>query len=793
MLLSTRWMRDYCDVNVSDKEFTEGMTRSGSKVETWEHEGKDIKNVVVGRVLEISRHPDSDHLWVCKVDAGTGSPLQIVTGAQNVKAGDTVPVALDDSYVGGKHIVAGELRGVLSQGMLCSLPELGLNAAHDFPYATDDGIFILGDDCDKTVGADIHTAIGLDDFLVDFEITPNRPDCLSVIGLAREASATFGVPLRVKKPEVKTSGGDVKDELSVRIDEPSLCYRYAGAVVKNVRIKPSPLWIRQRLRASGVRPINNIVDITNFVMLEYGQPMHAFDRRYLSGNSVIVRRAAAGESITTLDGNKRVLSDEMLVIADADKPVAVAGIMGGEYSGIMDDTDTIVFESACFNGVSVRKTAKKLGMRTEASSRYEKGLDPASCLDCLSRALELVVELGAGDVVDGVIDVYPAPRSQTVIDFEPDWVNSFIGIDLSADEQKKILESLFFEVKDGRIYVPSWRTDVEHKADISEEIARFYGYNNIPDRPLRGVAEGRLTPVQEYMRSLNAAMIAMGYTEVQTYSFISPKAYDKIRLPADSPLRDSVTIINPLGEDSSVMRTTALPTILDVASRNFNYRNARACLYEPATVYVNRGFEELPDEKSVLVTAAYGQDVDFFTEKGTVERLLDLAGIKGCDVEAVSDDPTFHPGRTARFVLDGETIALVGQIHPLVAENYGISVPVYCVQVDIDAVERLRVREKTYRPLPRFPASSRDLAFVCPAAIPVILIEKIIAKAVGDILESIELFDVYRGAALGEGKKSVAFTMSLRSPDRTLTDAEANDAMNRAIEACAAAGCELRK
>ncbi|MCR5040867.1 MAG: phenylalanine--tRNA ligase subunit beta, partial [Clostridia bacterium] len=432
MLLSYRWLRDYCGVDLPPRELCEGLTRSGSKVESFRYEGEGVSNVVVGRVLSIVRHENSDHMWVCQVDVGAGEPVQIVTGAQNVREGDFVPAALNDSYVGGKHIVSGELRGVRSDGMLCSLPELGLNAEHDFPYATDDGIFILGDDCDKTVGLDIREAIGLNDLLIDFEITPNRPDCLCVTGLAREAAATFGLPFALKKPAVGKTHGDVGGMLSVRIDNPGLCYRYAGAVVENVRVAPSPRWLRERLRASGVRPINNIVDITNFVMLEYGQPMHAFDKRYIDGDSIIVRNAREGESITTLDGQKRELSPEMLVIADANKPVAVAGVMGGEYSGIMPDTTTLVFESACFNGVSVRKTAKKLGMRTEASSRYEKGLDSDACMTCLTRALELVELLDAGDVVSGAIDVYPAPKKQTVIDFTPDWVNSFIGIDVSA-------------------------------------------------------------------------------------------------------------------------------------------------------------------------------------------------------------------------------------------------------------------------------------------------------------------------------------------------------------------------
>ncbi|MBR3588018.1 MAG: phenylalanine--tRNA ligase subunit beta, partial [Clostridia bacterium] len=476
MNLSKKWLNDYVELDVSDKQFADDMTISGSKVEGYEKEGEELVNIVVGKVESLERHPDSDHLWICQINVGREENLQIVTGAQNLTAGDIVPVALDNSVVfGGHKIKKGKLRGVESNGMLCSLGELGLTI-HDFPYAVEDGIFVLGDDCDKTLGMDIHHAIGLNDVITEFEITSNRSDCLSIIGLAREAAATFDKELKVEEPVVKGSGGDVNEILSVEIKEPEKCYRYCGAVVKNVRIKPSPRWIRERLRACGVRPINNIVDITNFVMLEYGQPMHAFDLRYLDGGKVIVRNAKEGEKITTLDDIERNLTPEMLVIADENKPVAVAGVMGGEYSGIMDDTTTIVFESACFNGVSVRRTSKALGLRTEACTRYEKELNPASCETCLKRALQLVELLDAGDVVDGIVDCFPTPKEAVKLAFEPEWVNNFIGIDVSAEEQKKMLEKIGFTVENGVITAPYFRNDIEHKADISEEIARFYGY-----------------------------------------------------------------------------------------------------------------------------------------------------------------------------------------------------------------------------------------------------------------------------------------------------------------------------
>ena len=795
MDLSRRWLLDYVDVNdIDEKTFADDMTLSGSKVESWSTEGEELKNIVVGQILSLERHPDSDHMWICSVDAGDDAPIQIVTGAQNLKVGDYVPAALHNSVVHGGHkITKGKLRGVESCGMLCSLGELGLTV-HDFPYAIEDGIFVLGDDCDRTPGMDIKEAIGLNDTVTEFEITPNRPDCLSVVGLAREAAVTFGRKLTVPTNEYKTAGGDVKELLhSVTIDAPDKCYRYAGAVVKNVRVKPSPKWIRERLRASGVRPINNIVDITNFVMLEYGQPMHAFDLRYLDGGRVIVRNAAEGESITTLDGIERRLSPEMLVIADENKPVAVAGVMGGEFSGIMDDTNTIVFESACFYGPSIRKTAKKLGMRTEASGRFEKGLDPDGCLMSLKRALQLVEELDAGDIVDGVVDVYPNPKQQTVIDFCPDWVNNFIGINVSADEQKKILTDLEFEVKDGKIYVPSFRSDVEHKADISEEIARFYGFDKIAVRELQGAADGGLDDFQKFEKLIVSRCIALGLSEIVTYSFISPKAYDKIALPSDSALRKCVVISNPLGEDTGVMRTSMIPSMMDTLSRNYNNRNLSAFLFENGKVYIPNGEDELPDENRTLSIGMYGDGIDFFTLKGKAEALFAAAGVVGYDVEPVTDNPTFHPGRTARFTVENEEVALLGEIHPDVAENYSIGTKVYVASISVDKLFKYQHTKRVYKPSPRFPALTRDLAVVCDRITPVLLLEKLIAKAVGKTLEHISLFDVYQGEQIEKGKKSVAFSLRLRAADKTMTDAEADEAMNKAIKALDAVGAELRK
>ncbi|MBR4049966.1 MAG: phenylalanine--tRNA ligase subunit beta [Clostridia bacterium] len=792
MNLSKRWLHDYVNLDVTDKDFAAALTLSGSKVEGYETEGEELSNIVVARVESLEKHPDSDHLWICQVNVGAQENLQIVTGAQNLKAGDYVPAALDNSVVaGGKKIKKGKLRGVESAGMLCSLGELGLTV-HDFPNAIEDGIFVLGEDCDLTLGMDIREATGFNDVVTEFEITSNRPDCLSVIGLARETAVTYGMDFVEPTPVVEPGEGDVNDLLKVSIEAPELCYRYVGAVVKNVKIEPSPRWMRERLRASGVRPINNIVDITNFVMLEYGQPMHAFDLRYLEGNEVIVRNAKQGEKITTLDGIERELSEEMLVIADAKKPVAVAGVMGGEYSGIMDDTNTIVFESACFNGPSIRMTAKKLGMRTEASSRFDKQLDPKGCRTILDRALQLVQMLGAGEVVNGAVDCDCSDKTDFTLPFEPEWVNNFIGIDVSADEQKTILERLGCKVENGVITVPSFRGDLRHKADISEEIARFYGYDNIPDRQLAGVATAQYTPEQKFERLINNTMLACGLSELCTFSFISPKSYDKICLPADSLKRSCVVISNPLGEDTSVMRTTMLPSMLETLARNYNNRNAKAYLYELGKEYIWKGTDELPEEPQMLCMGMYGADCNFFTIKGIVEELLYKLGVEDYDVEAVTDNPSYHPGRTAVISKDGKVIGTLGEIHPQVLTNYGIGVKAYAAEISFDACFEMSNLKRTYKQLPKFPALTRDLAFVCKKSEPVLMLEKTIAQAVGKNLESIELFDVYEGSQIPEGMKSVAFNLKLRAADRTMTDEEADSAMKKAVKALEKIGISLR-
>ena len=791
MDLSIRWLKDYVDIgDISMRDFSEAMSMSGSKVEGWTTEFEDIKNVVVGKILSVEPHPDSDHLVICQLDVGQQEPVQIVTGASNVHVGDMVPAALHKSQLpNGVKITKGKLRGVMSNGMMCSIAELNLTKG-DFPYAAENGIFLLQEDCQ--VGQDIASAIGCNDTCVEFEITPNRPDCLSVLGLAREAAVTFGKELKMHTPQVKGCGGDVHDYLSVEVRNPQLCPRYTAKVVKNVKIGPSPRWMRERLRASGVRPIDNIVDITNYVMLEYGQPMHAFDIEYVKDHKIIVRNAVSGETIQTLDGVDRTLSEDMLVIADSEKASAVAGVMGGEHSGINENTHTVVFESACFKGSSVRITAKKLGMRTESSGRFEKGLDAQNCLPAVMRACELVELLGAGEVVDGVIDVDNTNYQPTRIHLDADWTNRFLGTDIPKEQMVKILTDLQFQMEGDEIIVPSFRSDVEHKADIAEEIARFYGYNNIPTTIAKGSPEGGYNEYQKFERVVNQNMLAQGMYEIMTYSFVSPKQYDKIRLPKDDPKRQSVVIRNPLGEDTSIMRTNAIPSMMDILSKNYNNRNGAVSLYEIGNEYIPVEGELLPDEVPNLVLGMYGDDKDFFTLKGVVENLLDTLAIREYDVDAKSDDPTFHPGRCAVLSKDGEEFGIIGEVHPLVCANYGINTRVYVGKLKLRKLFAMMDTQRSYVPMPKFPASTRDLALLCDDALPVMTMEKAIKAAAGKILEKIELFDVYKGSQIAEGKKSVAFNISMRASDRTLTDEEVNGAMSKILKALEELGAQIR-
>ncbi len=792
MNLSMKWLKEFVPVEMEPRAFAEAMTMSGSKVEGWEQEGAGIENVVVGKVLSIVKHPDSDHLVVCQVEVGGGEPLQIVTGAANLQEGDVVPVALSGSTLpGGVKIEKGKLRGVESSGMLCSLGELGLTL-HDFPYAVENGIFVLGDDCIRTPGTPICEAIGLDDTKVEFEITSNRPDCFSVLGLAREAAATFHHPFEVRRPAVRGGHGSVEGMLDVKVEEPSLCPIYSARIVKNVRVKPSPRWMRERLRAMGVRPINNIVDITNYVMLEYGQPMHAFDLRTIDEGKIRVRLAKDGETITTLDGVERTLTSQNLVIADAHKPVAIAGVMGGEYSGIMDDTTTIVFESACFNAVSVRLTARSQGMRTDASSRYEKGLDPNNCLPAVDRACELVELLDAGDVLDGTLMDNHASSEMRRIPLDAGWINRFLDLDLTKEQMKEILTPLGCLFDGDEILVPTYRPDLEHKADIAEEIARFYGYNRIPGTKLTGASEGKYTPEQLFRAKVSRTMQALGLSEIMTYSFISPKYYDKIRMPENDPLCRSIVIKNPLGEDTSIMRTVALPSMMETLARNYNNRNASASLFELASEYIPTAPDQLPVEKITLIAGMYGEDMDYFTLKGVAEELLETLGVTGYDVESSAEEYSYHPGRCAVLTVDGKRLGVLGEVHPLCVQNYGMKGRVYSFSFDLQTLFENRRQDVSYQPLPRFPAVTRDLALVCSDKIPVLTLEKAIRRGAGPLLERIDLFDVYRGEQIESGKKSVAFSIALRSPTSTLTDEQINAALKNVMAELEREGASLR-
>ena len=782
MKLSREWLGEYTTIGAPDKEYCDAMTMSGSKVEGWEVTGSEISRVVVGRVLSMERHTNSDHMWVCKIDVGGERELQIVTGAQNVNIGDLVPVALDGSTLpGGKEIRTGKLRGELSEGMLCSLGELGLEQ-RDFPYAIEDGIFILEEDC--LPGDDIRDVCGLNDSVVEFEITNNRPDCLSVRGLARESACTFHTPLTFAEPTVTAGHGDIHEKLSVEIKDAELCPRYTARMVKNIKIAPSPKWMRRRLRASGVRPINNIVDITNYVMLEYGQPMHAFDYACLHDGKIIVRRAEEGESLRTLDGNDHALTPGMLVIADPEGPVALAGVMGGANSEITDETTTIVFESANFLGHSIRKTAIALGMRTDASGRFEKGLDLFATVPAVDRACELVEMLGAGEVFDGTIDVLAKEPETTFIELDDKRINALLGADIPREFMTDTLTSLGFELNGNTLTVPSWRGDCTMLADIAEECARFWGYNKIEATDIRGAAtQGGYSEKTLFVRKLGTACRAMGYTEVMTYSFVSPSSLDKIKVPADSPLRDNYRILNPLGEDTSVMRTTALPSMLGVLSTNLSRRNMEAKLYEMATVYKKQPGKMLADERTVLTLGAYGGDVDFFALKGAVEALLCAARTPDVRFTADTETAAFHPGRCAA-VWSGDTrLGTLGQIHPDVCAAYGLDGATYCAEIDVVLLHDLEGAEPVYTPLPRFPAITRDIAVVCDAAVPVGELTECIRKAEKNVLRGVKLFDVYTGVGIPEGKKSVAFSLTLRSDDGTLTDDHAEEAVRAVLDA----------
>ena len=787
MKLPMSWLSEFVDMDgISNQEYDAKMTMSGSKVEEVVYLGREFKNVVTGKILSNVPHPDSDHLVICQVDVGKDEPIQIVTGAPNAIVGSVVPVALHKSTLpGGIKITKGKLRGVPSNGMMCSFEELGLTL-NDTPYGDPEGLLLMPEG--TPVGVDIRTVVGLDEYVAEFEITSNRPDCMSVIGLARETAATFDRELKLHTPVVKGCGGDINEHLSITNEAPDLCPRYTARLVKNIKIEPSPAWMRERLHAAGVRPINNIVDITNYVMLEYGQPMHAFDYACLKDQKIVIRRPAAGESIETLDGQMHELDENMVCIADGSRPTAVAGVMGGYDSEITDSTNMVVFESANFHGATVRVTAKKLGMRTEASGRFEKGLDPRMTVDAVNRACELVEMLGAGEVVDGIIDVDTTSAENKRLPFEPEKINALLGIDLTAEEQIAYLNKLGFKVENGEVIVPHFRTDISRMCDVAEEVARLYGYDNIPTTLFGGEAVlGALTPEQVFEKKIGEIARTCGFDEAFNFSFGNPKMYDDIALPADSIKRKSIQILNPLGTEFSVMRTTSLPSMLESLMHNLNHRNETASLYELYKVYLPKlnddgtvNPEQLPDEPHVLTLGSYGR-LSFFEFKGVIEKILEGCRIADISFEPVTDNPSYHPGRCAR-ILSGETeIGVFGTIHPLVAKKYGTGAEILAAELNVDLMFANVAPENVYHPLPKYPASTRDIAVLCDDVIPVAHMQKAIEKAVGTILESVSLFDVYRGKNIPEGKKSVAYSLKLRRSDRTLTDSECDEAMNKAI------------
>ena len=782
MNISRKWLKEFVEIEATDKEYADVLTLAGQKVETVTRMDAEIKNVVVGKVLSMARHENSDHMWVCLVDDGSAEPVQIVTGAQNVHEGDLVPVARHNSDLpGGVHITKGKLRGVASCGMLCSYAELGLTE-HDLPGVFADGIWILNDEpC--TPGQDINEIIGNDDTIVEFEITNNRPDCYSLLGLARESAAAFNLPMHHHTPVVKGgAAGDLPALLDVEVPAEDLCRRYTARMVRNVKIGPSPKWMRQRLRAAGIRPINNIVDITNYVMVEYGQPMHAFDYRYVSGGKIIVRRAGADTQLTTLDGNVRPLQPDMLVIADETKPVGLAGIMGGENSEIVTDTADVVFESANFDGTSIRQTALALGMRTDASAKFEKNIDPMMTLEAVNRACELVELLGAGEVLDGVIDILNDIPEEVTLPLEPEKINRLLGTDISTDDMKEYLRRLEIPVDGMTIHVPSFRPDLRMCADIAEEVGRLYGFNNIPTTMMRGTTtKGGYSPAQLLENQAGATARAMGFSEIITYSFVSPTIFDRIRIPADSPLRNTLKIQNPLGEDTSVMRTTALPSMLEILARNYAFHNKDVQLYELAKIYLPRDDSPLANEPKVFVFGAYGPHTTFYSLKGQVEALLRQLNIRPAEYTAQRENPSYHPGRCAALTIDGKPYGVLGQIHPLVAKTYGIDAEVYCAELDFTGLMQQQQPEATYHPLPKYPAINRDLALVCDESCTVGQLEHCIAAAGGNLLRDIRFFDVYRGAGIAPSKKSVAFSLTLRADDRTLTVAESEEATQKIL------------
>ncbi|MBU5478779.1 phenylalanine--tRNA ligase subunit beta [Eubacterium sp. MSJ-13] len=809
---SFSWIKAYVpDLDCTAQEYTDAMTLSGTKVEGFTEFDKNLDKIVVGKINKIEKHPDADKLVICQVQVDEdGKEVQIVTGASNVKEGQKVPVVLDGGHVASSHkdgesengfkIKKGKLRGVESFGMMCSIEELG-STTDMYPDAAKDGIYILSDNPeykDAKIGSDVVELLGLHDVRFEYEITSNRVDCFGMIGIAREVAATFGKELVV--PEVKETGNneDVNDYISVEVKTPELCPRYTARVVKNIKLAPSPEWMQRRLASVGIRPINNIVDITNYVMEEYAQPMHAYDLDKIEDRKIIVRKADKGEKFVTLDGQERELDDTMLMICDGKKPVGIAGIMGGENSMITDDVTTMLFEAATFDGTNIRLSGKKLGMRTDAQAKFEKGLDPNNAIDAMNRACQLVEELGAGEVVGGAIDYYPVKKEPIVIPYDADKINALLGTDIDEVTMVKYFEKLDLAVDTAKkeVIVPTWRQDLERLADLAEEVARFYGYDKIPmTLPESSATAGGLSEKLKHEKAARIVVEGYGFNEGMTFSFESPKVYDKLNLTEDDVLRKSIKITNPLGEDYSVMRTSALGGMLTSLSTNYNRRNKNVRLYELANVYLPKQLPltELPDERMQLTLGMYG-DGDFFTMKGVIETLMTKLGLKKkAEYDPEAGKAFLHPGRQAKVMYDGVQVAYLGEVHPVVQKNFAIGERTYIAVVDMKAIMDMADFEVKYEGVPKFPAMTRDISLSMKKEVLAGDVEKVISKKGGKLVESYELFDVYEGSQLVKGFKSLAYKIVFRAKDHTLKDDEVNAAMDKIIKALAEMDVELRQ
>ncbi|KAB1439506.1 phenylalanine--tRNA ligase subunit beta [Candidatus Galacturonibacter soehngenii] len=807
MITALSWIKEYVpDLDVSLQEYMDAMTLSGSKIEGYEKLDKNLENIVVGQIKKIERHPDADKLIICQVDVGKTERVQIVTGASNVKEGDKVPVVLDGGRVAGGHdggslpesgikIKKGKLRGIESNGMMCSIEELGSSKDY-YPEAPEEGIYIFEDDVE--VGSDAVEVLGLNDAVFEYEITSNRVDCFSVLGIAREVAATFGKKFVPPVVTVKENTEDVNDYVKVTVKDTDLCTRYCARVVKNIKIGPSPKWMQRRLAAHGIRPINNLVDITNYIMEEFGQPMHAYDLDLIEGKEIIVKRGNTGDKFVTLDGQERAIDDSVLMICDANKPVGIAGIMGGENSMITDSVSTLLFEAACFDGTNIRRSSKKVGLRTDASTKFEKGLDPNTAQLAIDRACQLIVELGVGEVVGGMVDVYETKREGKKVVLDSARINQILGTNIDEATMIGYFKNieLDYNAETKEVIIPSWRQDISHTADLAEEVARFYGYDNIPTTlPTGEATTGKLSfklRVEEVARNVAEFY---GFSQAMTYAFESPKVFEKLLLPKDSKLREAVAIMNPLGEDFSIMRTSSLNGMLTALSTNYNRRNKDVRLYELGNVYLPKQIPvtELPEERIQFTLGMYGEG-DFFSMKGVVEEFFQKVGLN----KKIKYDPTnkksyLHPGRQAEMYYEEQLIGYLGEVHPEVSETYNIKDRVYLAVIDMPYIVELATFDRKYEGIAKYPAVTRDISMVMKKEILVGQVEEVIEKKGGAILESYQLFDIYEGAQIKEGYKSVAYSITFRAKDKTLEDSDVNTSMERILKELGNLGIELRQ